>query len=170
MALVEIDYREAMVETVRAMTSGGLLLVSQKEAGKPNAMAIGWGSIGSIWQRAVFLVLVRPSRYTFSLIEGTGEFTVNVPTAEMKDIVAYCGAVSGRGHDKFAEKELTVVPAGKVSCPVIKECAIHYECRVIHSNDLVNANLEPEIVKSAYPRGDFHRVYYGEILRVTRTE
>ena len=168
MALVEIDYKETMAETAERLAAGGLLLTSQKEGGKANTMAIGWGTIGNIWARPVFIVLVRPSRFTFGLIESSGEFTVNVPTEEMNDTVMYCGSVSGRDHDKFAEKNLTPVPGESVSCPIIEECAINYECKVIHSNDLVNANLHPDIVGSAYPKGDFHRVYFGQILRVTR--
>jgi len=168
MALIEIDYKEAMAQTAESLASGGILLTSQKAKGKPNSMAIGWGTIGSIWSRPVFIVLVRPSRYTFGLIESSGEFTVNVPPDELKDTVMYCGSVSGRDHDKFAEKNLTPLPGKAVACPIIKECVINYECKVIHSNDLVNANLDPEIVAAAYPKGDFHRVYFGQILRATR--
>ncbi len=168
MALAETDYKAVMAETIERVASGGVLLTSQREGGKPNAMAIGWGTIGSIWSRPVFIVLVRPSRFTFSLIEASGEFTVNVPPENMRDTVMYCGSISGRDHDKFAEKNLTPVPGKAVSCPIVKECLVNYECTVIHSNDLVNANLAPDIVSSAYPKGDFHRVYFGQILRVTR--
>ena len=60
MALVEIDYKETMAETVERLAAGGVLLTSQKEGGKANTMAIGWGTIGNIWARPVFIVLVRP--------------------------------------------------------------------------------------------------------------
>ena len=39
--------------------------------------------------------------------EETQEFVVNVPDDSMKDIVEYCGTVSGRDDDKIAEKGLT---------------------------------------------------------------
>ena len=48
------------------------------------------------------MVLVRPSRYTYSLIEETGVFSVNVPTPEMKELVKVCGTRSGRELDKLA--------------------------------------------------------------------
>jgi hypothetical protein len=36
--------------------------------------------------------------------------------------------------------------------------------------DVVNANLDPQIVADAYPSGNFHRIYYGEILAVRAEE
>ena len=36
-------------------------------------MAIGWGSIGRIWERPVFVAYVRSSRHTSSLIDVCGE-------------------------------------------------------------------------------------------------
>jgi flavin reductase (DIM6/NTAB) family NADH-FMN oxidoreductase RutF len=56
------------------------------------------------------------------------------------------------------------VKGKKVKVPVIKECKIHYECRVIHKLKL-NPRLVPDKVKKRfYPKNDFHTVYFGEIL------
>jgi flavin reductase (DIM6/NTAB) family NADH-FMN oxidoreductase RutF len=129
-------------------------------------MTIGWGTIGIIWGKPIFVVLVRPSRYTHGLIEQMEDFTVNVPAADMADVVAFCGSASGRDHDKFAEKGLIAVPGRKVKSPIIDQCVIHYECKVVHKNDVLKDNLASEIISSAYPRGDFHTIYYGEILSV----
>jgi flavin reductase (DIM6/NTAB) family NADH-FMN oxidoreductase RutF len=109
---------------------------------------------------------VRPSRFTYGLIEGTPDFTVNVPPATLQETVAFCGMASGRQHDKFKEKGLTPVASRRVKSPIIRECVIHYECRVIHKNDIRSETLPPEILAGSYPKGDFHRVYYGEILAV----
>ena len=57
-----------------------------------------------------------------------------------------------------------MVKGERVSVPYIEECPIHYECRTIHRNNVLNPELAPEIVKEYYPAGDFHRLYYGEIL------
>ena len=48
--------------------------------------------------------------------------------------------------------------------PVIAECVVHYECRTLHRNDLVPETLAQAILDDAYPAGDFHRVYFGEIV------
>ena len=163
---VEVSYTDYLKETLDALRKPGLLLVSADASGKPNAMTIGWGTIGIIWGKPIFIVLVRPSRYTHGLIEHTEDFTVNVPSTDMADVVAFCGSASGRDHDKFAEKGLVAVPGRKVKSPIIDQCVIHYECKVVHKNDVLKGNLASEIISSAYPRGDFHTIYYGEILSV----
>ena len=161
----KIDNFEVFKYTMEAMGGGGLLLVAGT---KGNPMTIGWGTIGIIWHLPVFAVLVRPSRYTFKLMEEHPEFTVNVPDGTLKKQVAFCGVKSGRDLDKAKECSFTMVRGERVSVPYIEECPIHYECRTIHRNNVLNADLIPEIVKEYYPAGDFHRLYYGEILGVYR--
>lgn len=148
----------------KVLTSRGLLLACADKSGKPNAMTIGWGTIGSIWSMPMWIVLVRPSRYTYELIERAGDFTVNVPPAGLEKACVHCGTVSGRDHDKFAELKLTAEPGRQVSAPVIAECVINYECRVVHKNDLDPSTLDAQIAQQAYPAGDYHRVYFGQIL------
>jgi len=168
MAKKIVDYTECLVETVKAFQEGLVLLVSQGRQGPPDAMAIGWGTIGVIWSRPVFIVLVRPSRFTYGLIQETGEFTVNVAPPELKSVATYCGTVSGRDHNKFAEKNLTALPSEKIRTPIIKECTIHFEGRVIHKNDLIPSEIEKTIIPQFYGGGDFHRLYFGEILACRR--
>ncbi len=157
-------YTDYFAETMRRMREDGLLLVTAGADGKPNVMTIGWATIGSIWARPTMIVLVRPSRYSYSRLEEVGDFTVNVPPTELAAAAAHCGSVSGREHDKFQEMHLTVVPAKQVRAPIIQECPLHYECRTLHRNDLVPAAIAQAVVDQFYPQGDFHRVYFGEIV------
>jgi len=159
-----VDYVDCLEETIRAFEESRVLLVSQGKQGLPNAMAIGWGQIGIIWGKPVFTVLVRPSRYTYKLIEETGDFTVNIVPPQLKDVVQYCGTTSGRSHDKFQEKSLTAIPSSKVKTPMIKQCILHYECKIVYKNDLISSELKASIISAFYPKGDFHRFYFGEIL------
>jgi flavin reductase (DIM6/NTAB) family NADH-FMN oxidoreductase RutF len=57
------------------MDEEGLLLVTTGTDGKPDVMTIGWGTIGSIWARPMFVVLVWHSRYSFALMEQVSDFT-----------------------------------------------------------------------------------------------
>ena len=162
------DFQDYLSETIKALDETRVLLVSQASSGPPNAMAIGWGTIGTIWRKPMFVVLVRPSRYTYKLIEETGEFTVHVLPAELKEVVEYCGTVSGRDHDKFKEKRLTAIPSLKVTPPLVKEGILHFECRVAYKSDLIPSALAEPIPSLFYPKGDLHRVYFGEILACQR--
>jgi flavin reductase (DIM6/NTAB) family NADH-FMN oxidoreductase RutF len=168
MAKKVADYSDCLAETVKAFQEGLVLLVSKGRGGAPNVMTIGWGTIGVVWGRPVFVVLVRPSRFTYGLIEQTGEFTVNVAPPALKEAAVYCGTVSGRDHDKFADKQLTPLPSNKVSPPIIEQCKIHFECKVVHKNDLIPSELDKAIPPQFYKAGDYHRLYYGEILACRR--
>ena len=164
MAKVRVRYTDYFAQTIQRMREDGLLLVSLGADGNPNVMTIGWGTMGSIWARPVFIVLVRPSRHTYSRLEQVGDFTVNVPPRELAAAVSHCGTVSGRDHDKLGEMHLTPVPSREVRPPIIQECVVHYECRTLHRNDVVPDALVQAVREEFYAAGDFHRVYFGEIV------
>ncbi len=170
MAKKQIKYVECLEETLKAFNEDRVLLVSQGKQGPPNVMTIGWGQIGIIWRKPMFTVLVRPSRYTYKLIEESGDFTVNIVPPSLEEVVQYCGTVSGRDHDKFKEKGLTTIPSSKVKAPIIKECTLHYECQIVYRNDLIPSELATVLVSALYPKGDFHRLYFGEILACQRED
>lgn len=164
MAKENVNYLAYLVQTLRSMEQRGLLLVTQGKQGKPNIMTIGWATAGVLWGKPCLIVLVRPSRHSHRLLEESGEFTVNVLPGELAEVAEYCGKCSGRERDKFADCGVTALAAQKVKPPVIEECIIHYECRVLHHNDILPLTLAEEVAASAYPEGDYHRLYYGEIV------
>ena len=164
MAKIPYDYKDVFDITMQRMTKEGLLLVTADKTGKPNVMAIGWGSIGSVWGKDVFIILVRPSRYSYTMLEQVPQFTVNVPTQSLASEVAFCGSVSGRDYDKFAQTNLTAVPAEEVSVPVIEQCPVNYQCNVIHKTDMVTGAVPDDIKSEFYPSDDYHRIYFGQIL------
>ena len=166
---IEMPYTDRFGEVMSALTSRGLLLGTYDAKGKANAMAIGWGSLGCVWSAPMWIVLVRPSRYTHQCIEHTGCFTVNVPTEGMRKVCAICGSQSGRNIEKFAACGLTPEKATTVLAPTASEFPIVYECQVVHSNDVLPAKLADEIMAGAYLSGDYHRIYFGKVL-VVRAE
>jgi len=164
MAKKAIAYTKHFEAVMRAMTTHGLLLGSYDAAGKPNVMTIGWGALGSVWGVGLWIVLVRPSRYTYRCVEHTGCFSVNVPAPELGMVCARCGSISGSAIDKFSDCGLTAEKGQSVLAPTVAECPIVYECQVVHSSDVLPAKLADEILSGAYVDGDFHRVYFGKIL------
>ena len=142
----------------------GVLLGVIDENGKPNVMTIGWCNIGIIWQKPIAIVYVRPSRHSYTCLEEVSDFTVNILPASFAEEILTCGTVSGRDKEKFKETGLTAAKAKSVKAPVIEEGILHYECCTVHYNDLIPENVDKGIVSEFYPQGDFHRVYFGEIL------
>jgi flavin reductase (DIM6/NTAB) family NADH-FMN oxidoreductase RutF len=164
MAKVLVPFTDYFEATVRHLREEGLLLATSGSDGKPNVMTIGWGTIGSIWARPVFAVLVRPSRYSYSRLEQISDFTVNVLPTELAAAASVCGSISGRDREKFAEARLTPVPGREVRAPIVKECVVHYECRIVQRVDMAPAALGQSIHEQFYKNGDFHRIYFGEIV------
>lgn len=151
-------------ETYQRMTQEGILLAVPDRRGKLNLMTIGWGVFGGIWGRPMFVVLVRPSRYTYDCLEHTGDFTVNVLPAEMRGMADYCGTTSGRDLDKLAQQKLTLLPSKHIRSGGIGEANIIFECQVVQRNNVVQAHFPEEILSQYYPQGDYHGVYFGQIL------
>lgn len=166
----EISHTEHFPLVINAMTSQGLLLAAYDKAGRANAMAIGWCTLGGVWSMPMCVVFVRPSRYTYECIEQTGCFTVNVPPPRLADACLLCGTKSGRDGDKLAEAGLTSEKAKTVNAPVIIECPVVYECQVVHRNDIVPNELAEKIENDFYNGDDYHRIYFGEILSVRSAE
>ena len=164
MSKVTVDYTDYFAGVIKRMREGGLLMVTTGADGKPNVMTIGWGTMGILWSKPVFVVLVRPSRYTYSRLEEVNEFTVNVPPKELAKAALHCGTFSGRDNDKFKDMGLTAISGKMVKAPIIEECIMHYECRVVHENDVIPEALQKTIINDAYPQGNFHRIYAGQIL------
>jgi len=162
MTLREVPYTHQLDRTLEMLASAGLLLASTRVDGASNVMTIGWASVGVIWGLPVMVVLVRPSRYTYQFIESSGVFTVNVPTQAMRPYVNMCGTKSGRDVDKLADVPTSM--GQRVNAVVLQECPLVYECTVVHTNDVIPQNLVPHVARRAYPRGDYHRVYYGQIV------
>lgn len=160
----DITYTDHYAAVLGAMTSRGLLLAANDPLGKPNAMTIGWGAAGSIWGMPVWIVMVRPSRYTYQCIEKSDCFTVNVPGPDLDKACTICGTKSGLDLDKFAASGIHAEPGQIVHAPTIAECPIVYECQVMHRNDIMPTELVRQLQEGPYANGDYHRIYYGAIV------
>ncbi|MDD3953176.1 MAG: flavin reductase family protein [Lentisphaeria bacterium] len=96
---------------------------------KANLITIAWAGI--VCSKPPMLsISVRPERFSYPILRECGEFSVNLPTAQMAATVDWCGVVSGRDHDKFAESGLTAVPGKQISAPIVAECPLSMECKV----------------------------------------
>lgn len=165
MEFMDIQYNEGSSETLLRLRENGVLLVTQKRTGENNVMTIGWGNIAVIWRLPIFTVLVRPSRHTFSFIEDTGLFTVCVPEeGKLGKALSLCGTKSGRDIDKFREAGLTTVKGRNIAVPVISDCRLFFECRVVYKQAMDPDAVDPMIIKNYYQQNDFHTIYYGHIL------
>jgi flavin reductase (DIM6/NTAB) family NADH-FMN oxidoreductase RutF len=100
---------------------------------KVNFMALDWLTRVN-FQPAMLGICVGRGHATNEAIRATGEFSVNVPSTDMVAITDYCGVVSAKSTDK---SKLFEVYYGELkAAPMISECPLSMECKVVQTVDL----------------------------------
>ena len=119
-------------------------------------MTVAWTGI-ICTHPAMTYISVRPQRHSYDLIKTSGEFVINLPTADISKKVDLCGMLTGAKVDKFAKCGFEAIESSKVSAPTIAQCPLALECRL----------RKPEGVKSnPLPLGT-HDMFFAEIVAVT---
>lgn len=100
-----------------------------------NIITIAWtGTIST--DPAQCYISIRPGRHSYDIIKRTGEFVINLTTADLARETDWCGVKSGRNFDKFKEMKLTPVKGEEVSAPIIAESPVNIECKVTEIKDM----------------------------------
>lgn len=106
-----------------------MVSVADKD-GRPNIITVAWA--GTVCTNPPMVsISVRPERYSYHMIDETGEFVINLTTEKLAYATDYCGVRSGRDVDKFKEMNLTPEKAEYVKAPLIGESPVNIECRVV---------------------------------------
>lgn len=111
----------------------------------PNIITIAWTGITNTVPPKTY-ISVRPQRHSHALIRESGEFVINLASADMIRAVDYCGIYTGAKVNKFERCHLTPAPATAVSCPMIAQSPLSLECRVtdiipLGSHDMFLADI-----------------------------
>ena len=134
-----------------------------------NTMTVGWGALGTMWNKPFVMVVVRPGRYTYEFTEKFDSFTLTAFSADLQDKLKYLGSHSGRDSDKIAESDLTPEASTVVDAPTFAEAELAMECRKIYFDDFNPENFLADYIAKQY-NNDFHRMYFGEIIALSATE
>jgi flavin reductase (DIM6/NTAB) family NADH-FMN oxidoreductase RutF len=156
-----INFMSVYEKVMKQIQEGVFLTVQTGD--QVNTMTIGWATFGIAWRQPVMMVMVRNSRHTFGIIEKAADFTVSLPSGDMKKEIAFCGTKSGRDLDKFKECRLSTAKGQHVSSPIIQTPGIHLECRVVYKNAIDPVQLT-RTYDHLYPEKDYHTLYFGEIV------
>ena len=167
MTRTPVPIEKLVVQPQHLWDTQHLLLTSGDFArGSFNAMTIGWGSFGRMWAVPFVQVVVRPVRYTFGFMERYDTFTVCAFPKKYSQALDLLGTKSGRDGDKIAESGLTPIASTQVAAPSYAEAELILECRKIYWDDVEKAHFLDDRIEKNYPRKDYHRIYYGEIVAV----
>lgn len=112
-----------------------VLITCKGRAGKVNVFTVAWTGVVCS-DPPMVSISVRPTRYSFELIKETGEFVINLPTTREVYWLDKCGIITGRDINKPELAGFTLEGASKVDVPLIRECPVNIECRVVRSMEL----------------------------------
>jgi len=146
------------------------MLVTAGTAASFNTMTASWGGLGHLWNRDVSFCFVRPQRYTYGFMERASHYTLTFYDEAHRAALDYCGSHSGRDVDKVAATGLTPI-GDEAGAVYFAEARLVLVCRKLYAGDIVRAGFtDPALPAELYPKGDFHRMYVGEIVRCLMRE
>ena len=107
-----------------------VMVSAADRSGNSNIFTVAW--TGNICTNPPMVYIsVRPERYSYGLIEDSGEFVINLTTEALARATDFCGVRSGRDLDKWVECKLTPEKASKLEyAPLIAESPVNIECKV----------------------------------------
>lgn len=113
---------------------------------KPNFMTAAWSGIAASTPPMITVAL-QHHRHTLKGIKENGTFSVNVPNTALVKETDYCGIYSGVKEDKVKTCGLKVFYGKLKNAPLIEQCPVNLECKVVHllwlgSHELVIGSIE----------------------------
>ena len=135
-----------------------------------NTMTVAWGYFGIMWNKPMAVVVVRPGRFTYELMEHYKDFTLTAFDNRFKKDLNLLGTKSGRDGDKIAETNLTPCAASVIESPAFQEAELIVECKKVYADDFKPENFIDDTIEKNYPLKDYHRMYFGEVVHISGTE
>lgn len=120
--------------------------------GKPNFATLGDVGIMGINPPIVY-ISSGSGHYTNQGILENGTFSINFPTTRLLPVTDYCGTVSGRDVDKSKLFDVFFGESG--TAPMIRECPVNLECKVIKEFSIQQRQIIVGEVLQAYVNEEF---------------
>ena len=113
-----------------------VMVSTADKEGNTNIITIAW--TGTVCTNpAMLYISVRPERYSYHMLQESGEFVLNLTTEELAYATDWCGVKSGKDVDKWKEMKLTPIKADHLTyAPMIEECPVNIECKVVEVKEL----------------------------------
>ena len=134
-----------------------------------NTMTASWGGMGIMWGKPVAWCVIRPVRYTYEFIEAADYFTISFLPEQYRKQLNILGTKSGREIDKKRESGLTPVlfvrdMENLKNVVSFEEADTVLTCKKLYYQDINSANFIDKDLDKNYPKKDYHRMYFGEIV------
>ena len=116
------------------------LLVGANVDEKPNFLTVAWSGIAN-GEPPMISIAIRHIRHTLRGIRQNLTFSVNVPSTDLVEETDYCGIISGSKANKAEVCRFSVFYGKLKNAPLIEQCPINLECKVVHILDLGSHSL-----------------------------
>lgn len=158
---------EAVEQNAFVLMGTDWTLITAEKHGRINTMTASWGGFGTMFNKNVAYIVIRPHRYTREFVDHADRFSLSFFAKSFKRQMGYIGAVSGRDEDKIGKSGLTVQHDGET--PYFAEAKLVMICRKLYVQPFeerffVDQSLEPK----HYPAKDHHTLYIAEVEKVLR--
>lgn len=166
-----------LTEVYTHIEPGPVVLLTTRYRGKPNVMTLSWHMMME-FNPPTIACLVSSGDFSFKGLKRGRECVIAIPSQEMAHTVVGIGNCSGETADKFDYFGLTQMPAEKVAPPLIGECFVNIECKVIDTSlvnkynmfvlEAVNAWKTPDAAerKTVHHRGYGRFAVDGDIIKL----
>lgn len=118
------------------LETGPVVLMTTSFNKQKNVMTMSWHTMLDFEPPLIGCVISNRD-YSFNTLKKTKECVIAIPTVELAGKVVRIGNTSGRDIDKFKTFGLTALPSSQIEAPLISECYINLECKVVDTT-LVN--------------------------------
>ncbi len=120
---------------------------------KANFLAIAGGGV-ACGEPPMVCITIRHQRYSIKGIWQNLTFSVNTPSVDLVAETDYYGIVSGAEVDKVKVCKFTVFYSNLKTAPLIEQCPVNLECKVVHILNLGSHSLVIGQVEGTYVSGD----------------
>ena len=158
-----MDKKEINIEPFTAFNKDWALLTAG-DLDNHNSMTISWGEMGTLWNKKVVTVYVKPCRYTYKFMEKNNFFVISFFEEIYRQSLVVMGSKSGKNTDKDKESGLTPIEHGWVT--IYKEARLTIICKKIYEQDLVLKNMPKEAIETYYQKEKPHRMFIGEVVEI----
>lgn len=111
---------------------GPVALFTTANKDRFNVMTMSW-HMAMEFSPPLIGCIIGPWDYSYAAFKKSKECVIAIPTVDLIEEVVDIGNCTGRYVEKFEKFNLTPVKGKKVGAPLIKECLVNLECRLVNS-------------------------------------
>jgi len=143
------------------------VVVRDKKNNRSNAMTIGWGTVGILWDKKVCMVFIHESRYTRELLDNEETCSINflnMDTKGNRNALKFLGSASGRSEDKLKEIGFEVNTDGDT--PYLDAGNFIILCKKLAHYSIDSSNTLDDVTNKNKGKDKTHIMYVFEITKV----